>query len=82
MTLPIRLGPAAPAIVIMPNGISMPPPTPWITRKITSSVVEEERPHSADPAVNSTSEVRNISRVPNRVAAHPVRGITAARARR
>ena len=57
ITRPIRFGPAASAIISCPIGRIIPPPTPWITRKTTSSPVELARPHSAEPAVNSTSEV-------------------------
>ena len=79
ITRPIRVGPAAPAIIIIPSGISIPPPTPWTTRKMISSVAEVEMPQSIDPPVNSTSEITYIRRAPKRSAAQPVRGITAAR---
>ena len=54
ITRPSRSGPAARVRIVMPSGISMPPPRPWSTRKATSisSVVAVE--HSAEPAVNST----------------------------
>ena len=80
ITRPIRLGPAAPAIIIIPRGMIMPPPTPWRPRKITSSAVVVARPHSIEPAVNRTSEIRYMRRGPKRCAAHPVSGITAASA--
>ena len=80
ITLPIRFGPAASAIMSWPIGRIMPPPTPWITRKTTSSVVELASPHSADPAVKSTSETTYTRLAPNRRAAQPVTGITAASA--
>lgn len=54
MTRPIRLGPAASAIIICPIGPIMPPPTPWTTRNTTRTVIEWARPHSAEPAVKST----------------------------
>ena len=37
MTRPMRLGPAASAIISWPIGRIMPPPTPWSTRKTISS---------------------------------------------
>ena len=58
MTRPMRLGPATSAIISWPIGRIMPPPTPWMTRKTISCVVELASPHSTDPAVKSTSESR------------------------
>jgi hypothetical protein len=58
ITRPIRLGPAAAAIIIWPTGKIMPPPTPWMTRKITSWLMSLETPQSIEPAVKSTSEIR------------------------
>ena len=80
MTRPIRLGPATSAIMSWPIGRIMPPPTPWITRKTMSSVVEVASPHSTDPTVKSTSESRYTRLAPKRRAAQPVTGITAASA--
>ncbi len=80
MTLPILFGPAASAIISWPIGRIMPPPTPCRTRNTISSVVDVASPHSADPAVNSTSETRYTCLAPKRRAAHPVTGITAASA--
>ena len=58
ITRPIRFGPAASAIISCPTGRIMPPPAPWRTRNRISSVVEVASPHSADPAVNRTTETR------------------------
>ena len=58
ITRPIRLGPAAPASIICPIGNSIPPPTPCRMRKTISWFVEVAKPHSAEPAVNRTSETR------------------------
>ena len=41
-------------------------------------MVEDARPHSAEPAVNRTSEMMYTRLAPNLRAAHPVTGITAA----
>jgi hypothetical protein len=58
-------------------GRIIPPPSPWSTRKITSSVVEPAIPHSTEPSTNSTSETRYTRLAPNRRAAQPETGITA-----
>ena len=80
ITRPIRFGPAASAIISCPTGRIMPPPTPWSTRNRISSVVEVASPQSAEPAVNSTTETRYTCLAPNRRAAQPLTGITAASA--
>ncbi len=82
ITRPIRLGPAASAIIICPIGRIMPPPTPCSTRNRISSGADEAIPHSAEPAVNSTSDNRYTGLAPNRRAAQPETGITAASASR
>ena len=58
ITRPIRLGPAASAIISWPIGRIMPPPTPCSTRNTISSVLEVASPHSAEPAVNRISDTR------------------------
>ncbi len=80
ITRPIRLGPAASAMMICASGMIMPPPTPCSTRKRISSVTWVARPHRNDPAVNSPSEIRNSGLAPKRREAQPVTGITAASA--
>ena len=80
ITRPIRLGPAASAIISCPIGRSIPPPAPWTTRKTTSSVVDSAWPQSAEPAVNRISDVRYTCLAPKRRAAQPLTGITAASA--
>ena len=80
ITRPIRFGPAASAIISWPIGNSIPPPAPWSTRNTISSLAEVARPHSAEPAVNSTSETTYTRLAPKRRAAQPVTGITAASA--
>ena len=41
--------------MLMPSGISMPPPSPWMTRKTISPSTFGARPHSADPSMNRTT---------------------------
>ena len=60
----------------------IPPPAPCSTRKNTSEVSDPATAHSPEPAVNSTSETRYTRLAPNRRAAQPVTGITAASASR
>ena len=80
ITRPIRSGPAASAIISWPIGRIIPPPTPWSTRNAISSFVVVARPQSAEPAVNRISDVIYTRLAPNRFAAQPVTGITAASA--
>ncbi len=80
MRRPIRLGPAALVMIIMPSGISIPPPRPCSTRKPISMLMLEATEHSAEPAVNSASAVMYRRLVPNRSAAQPVTGMTVASA--
>ena len=47
---PIRCGPAALVMIIMPSGISIPPPRPCSTRKPISMLMLEAREHSAEPS--------------------------------
>ena len=58
MTRPIRSGPAARVRIVMPSGISMPPPRPWRTRKVTSISRLEAAAQSTEPAVNSPTASR------------------------
>ena len=44
--------------IIMPIGISMPPPSPWMTRKATSMPMFGASAHNTEPTVNRTSETR------------------------
>ena len=78
ITRPIRFGPAASAIISWPIGRIMPPPTPCRTRNAISSLVDVASPQRAEPAVNKISEVTYTRLAPNRRAAQPVTGITAA----
>ncbi len=58
MTLPMFCGPTACRMMVMPMGISMPPPMPWSTRKKISSPRFWETPHSIDATVNVTMVMR------------------------
>ena len=57
MRRPIRAGPAALVMIVMPSGMSMPPPRPWITRNAMSASIVDAMAHSTEPAVNSNSAV-------------------------
>ncbi len=52
ITRPIRSGPAARVMIVMPSGISMPPPRPWRTRNAVSISMLLAAAQSTDPAVN------------------------------
>jgi hypothetical protein len=67
-------------MIVMPTGISMPPPRPWITRNVISSPILPAVLHNAEPAMNSTSAIMYSRLVPKRSAAQPDSGITVARA--
>ena len=49
---PIRSGPAARVMIVMPIGMSMPPPRPCSTRYATSCWIESAVEHSAEPSGN------------------------------
>ncbi len=78
MTRPIRCGPAACVMIVMPSGISMPPPSPCSTRKPISDWISHAKLHNTEPLTNSTSAVMNSRLVPNRSAPQPVSGMTVA----
>ena len=58
MTRPMRCGPAFLVMIVMTEGMIMPPPMPWSTRKKMSEPALQARPDSTEPMVNSTSDVR------------------------
>ncbi len=80
MTRPTRPGPAARVRMVMPAGISMPPPSPCRTRKKISDSADQAAPQSAEPATNSAMASMYRRLVPKRSAAQPVIGITDASA--
>jgi hypothetical protein len=51
MRRPIRAGPAARVMIVMPRGISIPPPSPCSTRKPMSIWIDWAVAHSAEPDV-------------------------------
>ena len=77
---PSLLGPASRVKMINPRGNSMPPPIPCTTRKMMSCRILDANAHSSEPSVNATTEPMKSRLVPNRSAAQPVSGITAANA--
>ncbi len=63
----------------MPTGVSMPPPTPWITRKATSSGRLWASPHSTEAPVKTAMANRSTRLDPNRSPSHPAAGMNTAR---
>ena len=55
ITRPIRSGPAARVMIVMPSGISMPPPRPCSTRKAVSISMLSAAAQSTEPPANSTT---------------------------
>ncbi len=80
ITRPTRCGPEARVRIVMPAGISMPPPRPCSTRNAISVYADQARPESAEPAMNRAIEIMYRRLVPNRSAPQPVSGITVASA--
>ncbi len=68
---PIRCGPAARVMIVMPTGMSMPPPRPCRTRKTIRPSMLQAVAHSAEPATNSAMADMYSRLVPNRSAAQP-----------
>ena len=65
-------------IIVIPTGISIPPPSPCSARNATSSGSEVASPHSADAAVNSPIAPSSTLRPPNRSPTQPEAGIATA----
>src|SRR5690349_21978570 len=66
ITRPIRCGPAAWVMIVMPSGISMPPPSPCSTRKLISEPMLQARPQAIEPSRNRDSASMYSRLVPNR----------------
>jgi hypothetical protein len=66
----------------MLTGMIIPPPRPWRTRKAISISADVARPHSADPAPNSATEISQTRLEPKRSENQPASGITIASDRR
>ena len=77
MTRPMFWGPTARMMMVIPIGISMPPPSPWRTRKNTSSGSVCATPHAIEASVNRAIVTRYSRFVPKRSLAHPAIGMTA-----
>ena len=77
MTRPMFWGPTARMMMVMPIGISIPPPRPCRTRKITSSGRFCATPHAIDASVKSAMVTRYRRLVPKRSLAQPAIGMTA-----
>ena len=58
MTRPRLSLPAARTMIIWPTGTIMPPPMPCSTRKTMSDPADQASPHSAEPTVKISSEIR------------------------
>src|SRR3954454_24077425 len=80
ITRPTRCGPAARVRIVIPAGMSMPPPRPWRTRKAISDSADHARPERIEPHRNRPSDSMYRRFVPKRSAAQPVIGITVASA--
>ena len=57
ITRPTRCGPAARVRIVMPAGMSMPPPRPCSTRKAISDPADQASPDSTEPPTNSAIEI-------------------------
>ena len=57
ITRPIRAGPAALVMIVMPSGISMPPPRPWKTRKVISEPMFQASPQAMENRTNRASAI-------------------------
>jgi hypothetical protein len=60
----------------------IPPPSPWSTRNAIKESADQASPESAEPATNSPTTTIHSRFAPKRSDAHPVIGITTARATR
>ena len=52
-------------------GISIAPDTPWITRKQTSTPIDEDSAHPSDASAKPAIPIANIRRRPNRSPSFP-----------
>ena len=58
MSRPMRAGPAARVMIVMPSGMSIPPPRPWMTRAPMSRWMFGAKAHSVEPATKKTIAIR------------------------
>ena len=54
----MRDGPAAFVMIVMPSGMSMPPPRPWTTRAPMSIWIEGAKAHRTEPATKNATAAR------------------------
>ena len=80
ITRPIRSGPAARARIVIPTGITSPPPRPCRTRKAISEPALQASPHSSEPTRKALTANMKVRRVPKRSLAQPASPITEASA--
>jgi hypothetical protein len=45
-------------MIVMPSGISAPPPRPWRVRKMISAVIDDDNPERTEPIRKIVSPVR------------------------
>ncbi len=58
ITRPIRCGPAFLVMIVITDGMIMPPPTPCRTRKAISESALQAAAQSAEPSMNRASDQR------------------------
>jgi hypothetical protein len=51
-------------MIVMPSGMSAPPPSPWSVRHAISIAIDVERPESTEPTRKIASPVRYTLRRP------------------
>jgi hypothetical protein len=62
-----------------PTGVIRPPPTPWSTRKATSSLRLVATPHNAEATLKMTMAPSRTRRAPSRSPSHDDAGMKTAR---
>ncbi len=82
ITRPTREGPAVRASSVSMIGSSMPPPKPWITRKMIRVSIEGASPLASEPTRKTDSPASHIRRLPNRSVAQALSGMATVTASR
>lgn len=82
MTLPMLRPLAACMISVNISTIMMPPPDPWMTRKVIRLAAFHAEAASSDPSRNRPSEAIHRRLPPSTACSQPTAGITVARASR
>jgi hypothetical protein len=65
--------------IVLPTGVSMPPPTPWMIRKAIIDSRFQEKAQSAEPKTKTASANMKTFFVPRRSPSQPEAGIQIAR---